>query len=322
MINLIKLAEQGDVNSQYELGIKYYQKGEEELAFAWIKEAAEQGLSDAQIDLAKCYKRGIGVGQDFHCALCWYEKAAQQGNADAMNELALHYYNGQGCNVDYSKTLMWFEEAAHLGHPQATFNLGVSYAEGVIVKRDMAKAKKLFLQAEELGSEEASSALANMDDDDDYDYDEEFDTDEFTYSIDVASKIYAKLKTQEAANKEFYEQLEDFFAEHGLEYECSNGSGVTGFGGCTYKSDMQTITVLVEFANEPSVYGIILPTYGAYTKQLFNDGLNNKCLFGLPIFTMQWYDEMDRAFIYFINRESYLEFDTPKGRKEKDLFGF
>ena len=322
MENLIKLAEQGNAYFQHELGIKYYQMEDNVSAFTWIKKAAEQGLCEAQINIAKCYERGIGVKQDFHRALCWCEKAAQQGNTDAMNDLALYYYNGQGCNVDYSKTLMWWEEAARLGHPQAAYNLGVTYHLGEIVEKNFSKAKDFFLQAEKLGFEAASSALANMDDEYDSNEDVEFENKEFSYSIDVASQIYKELKTQEEANNEFYEQLDAFFTEKGIEYQCLDGSGVAGFGGAIYESDEQTITVLVQFNNEPSVYGIILPTYGKYTKKLFEEGLSNKCLFGLPIFSMQWFDEADRAFIYFIDRESYLKYDTPQGRREKELLGF
>ena len=218
-----------------------------------------------------------------------------------MAQLGLFYCLGQGCNEDFSLALAWWKKAADLGNANAIYNLGVSYAEGEIIKRNLSKAKELFLRAEELGCEAASSALANMDDCDDG-----VDSNEFTYSVDIASRIYQKLKTQEDANSEFYKQLEEFYKSKGIEYECSDGSGVAGFGGVIYKSDEQTISVLVQFGNEPSIYGIILPTYGAYTRQLFDEGLTQKSLFGLPIFTMQWLDEMNRAFICFMNRESYL----------------
>ena len=297
---------------------------------------AEQGDADSQFELGLIYAQGKEVKQDYEKAVFWFQKAAENGHLGAMSNLGIHYCIGQGCAIDYAQGLMWWEKAANLGDANAMYNLGVAYAEGEIVKRNLSKATELFLQAEELGCERASSALANMDDDDyddeeedddyygdyDEDCDDEFDANEFTYSIDIAAKIYAKLKTQEDANNEFYKQLEGFFAEKGIEYKYIDGSGVAGFGGSTYMSDEQTITVLVQFGNEPSVFGIVLPTYGTYTKQIFNTGLNNKCLFGLPIFRMQWFEEMDRAFIYFINRKSYLEYDTPRGRIEKDLFGF
>lgn len=305
MTNLVELAESGNAEAQYELSVRYfYGDGVPQdyaTAIMWIQKAAAQGLVEAQFDIAGCYERGDIVEQNYYTAFEWYKKAAHNGDSEAMAQLGLFYCLGQGCNEDFSQALAWWKKAADLGNANAIYNLGVSYAEGEIVKRNLSKAKELFLQAEELGCEAASSALANMDDCDDG-----VDSNEFTYSVDIASRIFQKLKTQEDANNEFYKQLEEFYKSKGIEYECSDGSGVAGFGGVIYKSDEQTISVLVQFGNEPSIYGIILPTYGAYTRQLFDEGLTQKSLFGLPIFTMQWLDEMNRAFICFMNRESYL----------------
>ena len=327
MTNLVKLAESGNAEAQYELSVRYfYGDGVPQdyaTAIMWIHKAAAQGLVEAQFDSAGCYERGDVVEQNYYTAFDWYQKAAHNGHSDAMAQLGLYYCLGQGCNEDFSLALAWWKKAADLGNANAIYNLGVSYAEGKIIKRNLSKAKELFLRAEELGCEAASSALANLDDEDEYnDNEPEFYTNEFTYSIDIASKIYQKLTTQEQANKEFYKQVELFLHKNEIEYECVEGCGVAGFGGVTYKGEQQTISVLVKYNNEVSVYGIVLPTYYAYTRQLFEEGLRNKCLFGLPIFTMKWYEEIDRAFIYFINRQSYLEYNTPKGRMEKELFGF
>lgn len=144
----------------------------------------------------------------------------------------------------------------------------------------------------------------------------------FSYSIEVAANIYKNLKTQEEANMMFYKQIELFFQQLGQDFESFEGNGVAGFGHEIFQSEEQTIQVLIEYNNEPSVYAVILSTYDLYTMRLFEEGLSNKCLFGLPIFTMQWFEDMERAFIYFMTRDSYLKFDTPRGRMEKELLGF
>ena len=325
MTNLITLAERGNAEAQYELSVRYfYGDGVPQdyaKAIIWIQEAAAKGLVDAQYDLAVCYENGNIVEQNYYIAVDWYKKAASNGHLGAMTNLALLYCLGRGCNQDYSLALAWWEKAANLGDANAIYNLGISYAEGKIVDKDLSKAAELFLQAEELGCEQASSALANMDDEDFYE-ESEFTTNEFTYSIDIARKIYQKLKTQEDANNEFYMRLEDFFIKKGKGFKEEDGNGVIGFEEIVYKNDEQTISVLVQFGNKPSVYAIILPTYGAYTRQLFNEGLSNKHIFGLPIFRMEWFDDLDKAFIYFIDRESYLNYDTPLGRMEKELLDF
>lgn len=150
-----------------------------------------------------------------------------------------------------------------------------------------------------------------------------FDENEtFSYSIEVAADIYKRFKTQEEANENFYKQVELFFQEIGQEFEAFEGNGVAGFGHEIFESEKQTIQVLIEYNKAPSVYAVIFSTHDSHTMRLFKEGLSKKCLFGLPIFRMQWFEEMDRAFIYFITRESYLKFDTPRGRMEKELFGF
>ena len=77
--------------------------------------------------------------------------------------------------------------------------------------------------------------------------------------------------------------------------------------------------ILVEKNETKSVKTIAFSTNDVYSVKLFKEGFFNKCLFGLPIFTMQWFDDMNTIFIHFMNRESYLQFDTPHGRIEKDL---
>ena len=94
------------------------------------------------------------------------------------------------------------------------------------------------------------------------------------------------------------------------------------FDEIIYENDEQTISVLVEKNETKSVKTIAFSTNDVYSVKLFKEGFFNKCLFGLPIFTMQWFDDMNTIFIHFMNRESYLQFDTPQGRIEKDLFGF
>ena len=136
----------------------------------------------------------------------------------------------------------------------------------------------------------------------------------FSYSIEVAADIYKNIKTQQDANELFYKKIETFFKNIGKEFEELEGNGIAGFENVIYRNEEQSISVLVQFNNEPSVYGIILPTYGKYTEQLIEEGWENKCLFGLPIFTMQRFDEVKRVFIYFINRDSYLKFDSTFGR--------
>ncbi len=52
-----------------------------------LKQMAEEGDIDAQVDLALKIEKGEGVRQDLKEAAKWYRKAAEQGSVDAQEKL-------------------------------------------------------------------------------------------------------------------------------------------------------------------------------------------------------------------------------------------
>ena len=96
---LQRLAEQGDVEAQYYLGIMYsngdgiqrdYKKG-----FFWCEKAALQGYPEAQFVVADMYECGDGVERNIEKAIEWYKKAAENDNDDAKSELIRLYGRGK-----------------------------------------------------------------------------------------------------------------------------------------------------------------------------------------------------------------------------------
>ena len=87
LTNLRKIAEQGDVVAQNDLGnCLYYGRGcDKNLyeAVEWYRRAAEQGYDKAQNNLAQCLENGEGCEKDLQGALEWYKMAAEQGNRNA-----------------------------------------------------------------------------------------------------------------------------------------------------------------------------------------------------------------------------------------------
>ena len=86
-----KAAEDGEVASQYGLGLDYETgncviKNEEE-AVKWYRKAAEQGNADAQYKLGRFYERGWGVVKNGAEAMKWYRKAAEQGHQYAIEQI-------------------------------------------------------------------------------------------------------------------------------------------------------------------------------------------------------------------------------------------
>jgi TPR repeat protein len=56
-------------------------------AIPLFQKAAEQGLRDAQYNLACIYKNGEGVGVDLQKAVLWFRRAEAQGDTDARRML-------------------------------------------------------------------------------------------------------------------------------------------------------------------------------------------------------------------------------------------
>ena len=166
MESLIRRAKLGDVDAQFELGVKYCfgtdTRQDYSQAFIWFQKAAQQGHGTAQYNLAQCYEKELGVAQDYTLALYWYHKSAAQGDVDAMTNIALYYYLGQGTLQDYEEAVRWWEKSARLGDGKACFNLGVCYRDGAGVYKDWNEAEKWLIKAKELGHPDASQTLKQM----------------------------------------------------------------------------------------------------------------------------------------------------------------
>ncbi len=77
-------------------GMEAYDKGDYATAFEEWRPLAEQGDANAQYNLGVMYNHARGVPQDYEKAFHWYSKAAEQGHASAQYNLGLMYELGQG----------------------------------------------------------------------------------------------------------------------------------------------------------------------------------------------------------------------------------
>lgn len=144
------LAEQGDADAQYNLGVMYqYGRGVAEdpaEAATWYRKAAEQGDAGAQYNLGVMYVEGQGVAQDYDEAVAWYRKAAEQGDAFAMVNLAAMYSYGKGVPRDYVRTHMWTSLAASRLPQGEERDLALGYrafAESRMTSDQVAEAERL-----------------------------------------------------------------------------------------------------------------------------------------------------------------------------------
>ena len=101
--------------ADYLAGVDAYLRGNYATALSELRPLAEQGNADAQYNLGLMYDKGHGVPQDYGQARQWYEKAAAQGNAMAQYNLGVLYRNGQGVPQDLVQAHKWFNLSAAKG---------------------------------------------------------------------------------------------------------------------------------------------------------------------------------------------------------------
>src|SRR5215471_4551507 len=93
-------------------GDNAYRRGDYATALREWLPLAQQGDADAQYNLGLMYFNGQGVLQDYGQAMQWSRRAADQGVAPAQYNLGFMYANGQGVPQDYAEALRWYRRAA------------------------------------------------------------------------------------------------------------------------------------------------------------------------------------------------------------------
>ena len=127
-----------------------------------LRKAAEDGHVEAQVRLGVKYDLGKGVPKNDREAVKWYRKAAEQGNAPAQYNLGVKYAKGEGVPEDDRKAVKWFRLAAEQGDAMAQHNLGVMYDKGEGVPEDYVKAYAWFNLAAAQGQEDAVKAKDSL----------------------------------------------------------------------------------------------------------------------------------------------------------------
>ena len=121
-------------------GLAAYARGDYETAFREFKTLAEQGDAEAQFNLGVMYHIGEGVTPDYAQAMQWYWLAAEQEHIAAQYNLGLMYANGQGVPQDYTEATNWYRRAAEQNDGISQSTLGIMYAKGYGVPQDFVRA--------------------------------------------------------------------------------------------------------------------------------------------------------------------------------------
>ena len=115
-------------------GVAAYNRGDYATALRELRPLAEQGVAEAQLNLALMYANGRGVPQDYAEAMKWYRKAAEQGHAEAQVNLGIMYQNGKGVPQDYVQAHLWYNIAASRFPPGENRDTAVNNRDDVAKK--------------------------------------------------------------------------------------------------------------------------------------------------------------------------------------------
>lgn len=179
------MAEYGDVESNYTLGMIYKNNEIEEinyqLSFDYLMFAAENGHALAQCELALCFYKGIGIDKNSISARLWLDESLKQNCAYAYCILGQSYYMGWGGDLNYDEAAKSLDKAQELGFADVeTYRsemesirderqyANVSYGAGLFFEDDSyplkepERAANIFESASKHGSPIAKLNLAKL----------------------------------------------------------------------------------------------------------------------------------------------------------------
>lgn len=188
ILKIYNSALRGDVKAQLKFAQYYtsidnknYRTYKEE--FYWYKKAAQQGLPEAQVQVAKFYSQTLPFYPNYDEAIKWLLKAADQNYAPAQEDLGWAYLTGWWGKAENYKNsteaLKWFNKAIktylkniNRQDPLQLYNLSNCYFEVSKLTPDPKDKQILKTKGIEflnlsvvLGSYEAAESVAKMSDD-------------------------------------------------------------------------------------------------------------------------------------------------------------
>jgi hypothetical protein len=147
--------------------------------FQKLLKAAEAGDAEAQYNLGQAYEYGEYDKVDLAEAMSWYTKSARQGYVHAQFKLSVFHEDGKGCEVDFLAAYEWAEKAARQGlvhaqkrvsaflqaavqqgHRDAAFKLFEFYVSADSGRSISPDHRKWIVRAAELGVAQAQHHMA------------------------------------------------------------------------------------------------------------------------------------------------------------------
>jgi TPR repeat protein len=136
--------------------------GSPEERAAFVREAAEAGVAEAQAVYGQMLLDGTGVAADRQAALGWFMKAAAQHHVMALNMVGRCYDLGWGTRVDKTRAAECYRIAAERGLDSAMYNYATLLALGDGVAEDKPAALALLERVAAMDTGLASAKAINF----------------------------------------------------------------------------------------------------------------------------------------------------------------
>ncbi len=164
LLDLQNRAKNGDRDAQLEFGLIFYsEKINNEKALYWISKSAEQGNTDAIVELGLFYEEGqCGVKQDYFKASQYYIEAAKKGRKDAKTLLGDLVILEKVKGPEFNNIFSYYETIGNENDSNDIYILGLCYERGIGVKSDWVQAIKLYVKAYEFKNRHAMMHLADF----------------------------------------------------------------------------------------------------------------------------------------------------------------
>jgi TPR repeat protein len=136
--------------------------GSPEERAAFVREAADAGVAEAQAVYGQMLLDGTAVAADRQAALGWFTKAAAQHHVMALNMVGRCYDLGWGTRVDKARAAECYRIAVERGLDWAMYNYATLLALGEGVAEDKPAALALLEKVAAMDSGLASAKAINF----------------------------------------------------------------------------------------------------------------------------------------------------------------
>jgi len=148
--------------SSYNDGVEAYSNKQYDKAFEIFEPLAEQGDDNAQYYMGLHYRWGYGVKQSDDKAFEWFMKSAELGDLDSQRQVGIYYQDGRGVEKSGEKALEWFLKASEQGQRYAQLSAGIIYENGDHTEKSYEQAAYWYQKSADQDEETAQAYLAEL----------------------------------------------------------------------------------------------------------------------------------------------------------------